>query len=128
MADYKLCMIKERFYVLVMEFTGVYHFVQPEQCHIGRNWAKTGNEETVCALAYSAHLFETQQFDFKDKFTVGHDSPCRKSPTSVGIIRRAGEFGDFALRHGEDALVPSLDDLSHPHGKGKSGLTRILCG
>ena len=73
-------------------------------------------------------LFEFQQLDFKDEFAVGHDSPGRKATAAIGVIGRACQFGDLAPRHGQDTLVPSLDDVSHSHFKLEGGLSRILCG
>ena len=111
----------------MFEFRRALYSLEPEDRQFGPNRRNEANKEIVCGIVLAHYLFETQQFDFKDKLAVGHDPPCRESPASIGVIGRAGEFGDFALRHGKDALIPSLDDLSHPHGKGKSGLSRILC-
>ena len=64
-----------------------------------------------------SRLFEAQKLDFKDELAVGHDAPCRKATAPVGVIGGAGQSGDLSLCHTQDALVPSLDDLSLSDGE-----------
>ena len=93
-------------------------------------WIPNSKENGICSFAklFCCCLSEFQELDLKDELAVRHDPPGRETTAAVGVIRRAGQPGDFALGHADDALVPSLDDLSHSHLELEDGLARVFCG
>mmetsp|Transcript_17364 Transcript_17364/g.48107 ORF Transcript_17364/g.48107 Transcript_17364/m.48107 type:complete len:200 (+) Transcript_17364:367-966(+) len=74
------------------------------------------------------HLLVAKHFNFKDQLRVGLDSPSREATGPVCVVGGAVDLGDFSQRHGDDGLVPSLDDLAHAHAEGERLLACILGG